>query len=82
VTFEVDSIDPAIAPGTGTPEIGGFTIRVAQEMVRRLDGAKIIGVDVVEVMPPFDICGQTARAGVRMMFELVCAMAAMEKHGK
>ena len=77
VTFDVDSIDPSMAPGTGTPEIGGFTTREAQEMVRLLDGVNIVGADVVEVAPPFDIGGQTALVGATMMFELLCVMAAM-----
>ena len=77
VTFDVDSIDPSMAPGTGTPEIGGFTTREAQEMVRLLDGVNILGADVVEVAPPFDIGGQTALVGATMMFELLCVMAAM-----
>jgi len=75
VTFDVDSIDPSMAPGTGTPEIGGITTREAQQMVRLLDGLNIVGGDVVEVAPPFDIGGMTALAGATMMFELLCVMA-------
>jgi guanidinopropionase len=77
VTFDVDCIDPSMAPGTGTPEIGGFTTREAQEMLRLLEGVNIIGADVVEVSPPFDIGGMTALVGATMMFELLCNMAAM-----
>jgi len=77
VTFDVDSIDPSMAPGTGTPEIGGFTTREAQEMLRLLEGVNIVGADVVEVAPPFDIGGMTALVGATMMFELLCVMAAM-----
>lgn len=77
VTFDVDSIDPSMAPGTGTPEIGGFTTREAQELVRLLDGVNIIGADVVEVAPPFDLGSMTALVGATMMFELLCVMAAM-----
>ncbi|MEX1660500.1 agmatinase [Thioclava sp. 15-R06ZXC-3] len=75
VTFDVDSIDPSMAPGTGTPEIGGFTTREAQEMVRLLAGVNIIGADVVEVAPPFDLAGMTALVGATLMFELLCVMA-------
>ncbi len=75
VTFDIDSIDPSMAPGTGTPEIGGFTTREAQEMLRLLDGVDIVGADVVEVSPPFDLGGMTALAGATMMFELVCVLA-------
>jgi len=77
VTFDVDSIDPSMAPGTGTPEIGGFTTREAQEMVRLLSGVNIIGADVVEVAPPFDLAGMTALVGATIMFELLCVMAAL-----
>lgn len=75
VSFDIDSIDPSMAPGTGTPEIGGFSTREAQEMVRLLDGLDIVGADVVEVAPPFDVGGMTALAGATMMFELLCVMA-------
>ena len=77
VTFDVDSIDPSMAPGTGTPEIGGFTTREAQEMLRLLAGVNIIGADVVEVAPPFDLGGMTALVGATVMFELLCLMADM-----
>jgi guanidinopropionase len=75
VSFDIDCIDPSMAPGTGTPELGGFTTREAQEMVRLLDGLNIVGADVVEVAPPFDVGGMTALAGATMMFELLCVMA-------
>jgi len=75
VTFDIDCIDPSMAPGTGTPEIGGFTTREAQEMVRLLEGVRIVGADVVEVAPPFDLGGITALAGATMMFELLCVIA-------
>jgi len=76
VTFDIDSIDPSQAPGTGTPEIGGFLTREAQEMVRLLDGVDIVGADVVEVAPPFDLGNMTAIAGATIMFELMCVIAA------
>ena len=75
VSFDIDGIDPAFAPGTGTPEIGGFTTFDAQQMVRRLEGLDIVGADLVEVAPPFDTSGNTAWVGVSIMFELLCAMA-------
>jgi guanidinopropionase len=75
VTFDIDSIDPSMAPGTGTPELGGFTTREAQQMIRLLDGLYIVGADVVEVSPPFDVANMTALAGATMMFELLCVMA-------
>ncbi len=75
ITFDIDSIDPSMAPGTGTPEIGGFTTREAQQMLRLLGPVNIAGADVVEVAPPFDGGGMTALAGATVMFELMCVMA-------
>ncbi|WP_227321753.1 agmatinase [Acidisoma silvae] len=76
VSFDIDSLDPSMAIGTGTPEIGGFTTREAQFMLRRLSAVNIVGADVVEVAPPFDPSGLTALTGATMMFELLCAIAA------
>ncbi len=75
VSFDVDGLDPAYAPGTGTPEIGGFSTAEAQRMVRGLQGLNLIGGDVVEVSPPFDPSGNTALVGATMMFEILCILA-------
>ncbi len=75
VTFDVDSLDPIYAPGTGTPEIGGFSTVDAQTMLRGLRGLNLIGGDVMEVSPPFDSSGLTALTGATMMFELLCVLA-------
>ena len=75
VSFDIDGIDPSQAPGTGTPEIGGFTTHMAQRMVHRLQGLNLIGADLVEVSPPFDPSGMTAWVGVSIMFELLCVLA-------
>ena len=75
VSFDIDMLDPTYAPGTGTPEIGGFTTREAQSLLREMRGLNIVGADVVEVSPPFDPTGITAYAGVVMMFEILCSMA-------
>lgn len=74
VSFDIDFVDPAFAPGTGTPEIGGPTTFEAQQAVRGLAGTHIIGADMVEVSPPFDAAGGTAYVGATMMFELLCMM--------
>nr|WP_143957860.1 agmatinase [Rhodoligotrophos appendicifer] len=79
VSFDIDCLDPSMAPGTGTPEIGGFTTREAQHMLRLLEGVNIVGADVVEVAPPFDVGGMTALAGATMMFELLTVIAARRK---
>ena len=75
LSFDIDVIDPSMAPGTGTPEIGGITTREAQAMLRLLRGLTIAGADVVEVSPPFDLGGMTALAGATVMFELLCVIA-------
>ena len=75
VSFDIDVIDPSMAPGTGTPEIGGITTREAQQMVRLLRGLPMIGADVVEVSPPLDPTGATALVGATLMFELLYVMA-------
>ncbi len=81
VSFDIDGIDPSFAPGTGTPEIGGFTPFEAQQMVRHLMGLDIAGCDLVEVSPPFDAAGMTSWIGASMMFELLCPLAAAASRG-
>ena len=75
LTFDIDSIDPAFAPGTGTPEVGGFTPREAMRILRGLSGLNLVGADLVEVSPPFDPSGGTALVGATMMFEILCLLA-------
>lgn len=75
VSYDIDFIDPAYAPGTGTPEVGGPTSWQALEVVRMLEGVQIVGADLVEVSPPFDPSGGTAYLGVSVMFELLCMIA-------
>jgi guanidinopropionase len=80
VTFDIDAVDPAFAPGTGTPEVGGLTSHEAQRLVRGLGGLTLVGADVVEVSPPFDGPGQiTSLLAANLMFELLCAMARSAK---
>jgi guanidinopropionase len=74
LSFDIDGLDPAFAPGTGTPEIGGFTTLEAQTLLRGLRGLHLVGADVVEVSPPFDSSGNTALAGAGMMYELLCLL--------
>jgi guanidinopropionase len=75
LSFDIDSIDPAFAPGTGTPEIGGLTSFEAQRLVRGLSGIDVIGGDMVEVSPPFDPSGNTALVGASILFEMLCVTA-------
>ena len=74
ISYDIDFIDPAFAPGTGTPEIGGPNSYEALKVVRELTGVKIVGADMVEVSPPFDPSSNTAFLGVSVMFELLCQM--------
>ncbi|KFE35268.1 agmatinase [Thioclava atlantica] len=76
ISYDIDFIDPAFAPGTGTPEIGGPNSYQALQVVRELEGVKIVGADVVEVSPPFDPSGGTAYLGATIMFEMLCIIAA------
>jgi guanidinopropionase len=75
ISFDVDSLDPAFAPGTGTPEVGGLTTIEAQRVLRGLRGLNLIGGDVVEVSPPFDPSGNTALVAATMMYEILCILA-------
>jgi len=74
VTYDIDFVDPAFAPGTGTPEVGGPSSFEALQVVRELAGVRIAGADVVELSPPFDPAGTTAWLAVSIMFELLCVM--------
>lgn len=75
LSFDIDGIDPALAPGTGTSEIGGFTPFEVQAMVRLLDGVDIVAGDLVEVSSPFDPSGVTAWIGASVLFEILCVTA-------
>ena len=76
MTFDIDAVDPAFAPGTGTPEVGGLTSHEAQRLVRGLAGLPLVGGDIVEVAPVFDGPGQiTALLAANIMFEFLCVMA-------
>jgi len=75
MTFDIDSVDPAFAPGTGTPEVGGLTSHEALRLVRGLAGLTLVGGDIVEVSPLYDGPGQiTAVLASNLMFEFLCAM--------
>lgn len=74
LSFDIDSLDPSFAPGTGTPEIGGLTTREVLEITRGLKGMNIVGGDVVEVAPQYDATHNTAHAGAQMLFEILSLM--------
>lgn len=75
VSFDVDSLDPAYAPGTGTPEVGGLTPREALAILRGMRGANIIGGDVVEVAPQYDGTTNTAHCAAQVLFTILCLVA-------
>ncbi len=74
LSYDIDFIDPAFAPGTGTPEVGGPNSFQALDVVRKLNGLNLIGADVVEISPPFDPSGGTAFLGSSILFEILCIM--------
>ena len=74
ITYDIDSLDPAFAPGTGTPEIGGLTTPQAMELIRGLKGLNIVGCDMVEVSPPYDPSGNTALTAANLVYELLCIL--------
>jgi agmatinase len=71
ITFDIDALDPAFAPGTGTPVWGGLTSWQAAAMLRDLAGINLVGGDIVEVSPPYDTTGATAIAGAHVATELM-----------
>ena len=75
ITFDIDSLDPGFAPGTGTPEVGGLSPREAMALIRGAAGLDIIGGDVVEVAPQYDATTATAQAAAQMLFEIVSVIA-------
>ena len=75
ITFDIDCLDPAYAPGTGTPVVGGLTTYETQRILRELKIKNLVGADIVEISPPYDHAEITALAGVDTLFELLCLMA-------
>ena len=74
ITFDIDSLDPAFAPGTGTLEIGGLTTHQGLEIVRGAAGLDIVGCDLVEVSPPYDMQGATALVAANLLYEMLCIL--------
>jgi agmatinase len=76
LSFDIDALDPAFAPGTGTPEVGGLASWQAQAILRRLRGLQFIGMDLVEVSPPYDVAEITALAGATVAWEYLSLLGA------
>jgi len=75
LTYDIDSVDPAFAPGTGTPQVGGLSSAQALELVRALRGLRLVGADLVEVSPPYDCSEITSLLAANLLFEILCLLA-------
>ncbi|MFT5722783.1 MAG: guanidinobutyrase [Motiliproteus sp.] len=80
ISFDIDGIDPAYAPGTGTPEIGGLTVPQALEIIRGCQGLNVVGGDLVEVSPPYDTTGNTALLGANLLYEMLCVLPEVKQY--
>ena len=78
LTFDIDGLDPAYAPGTGTPEIGGLTVHQGLEIVRGCRGLDVVGGDLVEVAPAYDTSGNTALVAANLLFEMLCVFPGVQ----
>jgi guanidinobutyrase len=74
LTYDIDSLDPAFAPGTGTVEVGGLTTHQGLEIIRGCAGLNLVGCDLVEVSPPYDPAGNTAVIAANFLYEMLCAL--------
>ena len=82
LTYDIDSLDPAFAPGTGTVEVGGLSIWQALEIVRGCAGLNLVGCDLVEVSPPYDTTGNTALIGANLLYEMLCVLPGVPQRGR
>jgi guanidinobutyrase len=78
ISFDIDGLDPAFAPGTGTVEIGGLTVPQGLEIIRGCKGLQVVGGDLVEVSPPYDTSGNTALLGANLLYEMLCVLPGVE----
>ena len=74
LSFDIDGLDPAFAPGTGTPEVGGLSVWQGLEIVRGCRGLSLVGADLVEVSPPYDASGNTALVAANLLYEMLCVL--------
>lgn len=79
ISFDIDGLDPSFAPGTGTPEIGGLTVIQGIEIIRGCQGLNIVGADLVEVSPPFDVAGLTSVTAANLLFEMLCVLPGVKQ---
>jgi guanidinobutyrase len=74
ISFDIDGLDPAFAPGTGTPEIGGLTITQGLEIIRGCRSLNVVGCDLVEVSPAYDLSGNTSLTAANLLYEMLCVL--------
>jgi len=79
LSFDIDGLDPAFAPGTGTPEIGGLTTIQGMEIIRGCTGLDLVGCDLVEVSPPYDPFGTTSLLAANLLYEMLCALPGVQR---
>ncbi|MEP4146035.1 MAG: agmatinase [Halioglobus sp.] len=80
LSFDIDGLDPSVAPGTGTPEPGGLTTIQGIEIIRGCWGLNIIGSDLVEVSPPYDTSGNTSLLAANLIFEMLCSFPGCQRN--
>ena len=78
LSFDIDGLDPAYAPGTGTPEVGGLTTAQALEIIRGCRGLELVGCDLVEVAPIYDLTGATSLTAANLLYEMICVLPGVE----
>jgi guanidinobutyrase len=79
LSFDIDGLDPAYAPGTGTPEIGGLTTIQGMEIIRGCTGLDLVGCDLVEVSPPYDPFGTTSLLAANLLYEMLCVLPGVQR---
>jgi guanidinobutyrase len=78
LSFDIDGLDPAFAPGTGTPEVAGLTVPQALEIIRGCHGLNLVGCDLVEVAPIYDVSGATSLTAANLIYEMLCVLPGVE----
>ena len=81
LSFDIDGLDPSVAPGTGTPEPGGLTASQGLEIIRGCYGLNLVGADLVEVSPPYDTTGNTSLLAANLVFEMLCSFPGCIRRG-
>jgi guanidinobutyrase len=79
LSFDIDGLDPSVAPGTGTPEPAGLSASQGLEIIRGVFGLNLVGADLVEVSPPYDTSGNTALLAANLLFEMLCSFPGCER---